>query len=238
MDVLIDAFGWLADPANWQGPDGAATRLVEHLQLTVASVAIACLIAIPIALWLGHIGKGGTLAINVSNVGRAVPTFAVLVLLFLTPLGLSVWSTIIALVLFAIPPILTNTYVGMREVDRDVVDAARGMGMDGAQLLRKVELPLAVPLLMNGVRLAAVQVVATATIAALVAGGGLGRIITNGFGRQDLPQIVAGAILVAALALAVEALMEWLQRRLDPMRRARRAPARRPPDVIEAVTGS
>lgn len=238
MDVLIDAFGWLADPANWQGPDGVATRLVEHLQLTVASVAIACVIAIPIALWLGHIGKGGTLAINVSNVGRAVPTFAVLVLLFLTPLGLSVWSTIIALVLFAIPPILTNTYVGMREVDRDVVDAARGMGMDGTQLLGKVELPLALPLLMNGVRLAAVQVVATATIAALVAGGGLGRIITNGFGRQDLPQIVAGAILVAALALAVEALMEWLQRRLDPMRRARRARVHRPPDVIEAVTGS
>lgn len=238
MDVLFDALGWLADPENWRGADGVATRLVEHVELTVASVAIACVIAIPIALWLGHIGKGGTLAINVSNVGRAVPTFAVLVLLFLTPLGLSVWSTIIALVLFAIPPILTNTYVGMREVDRNVVDAARGMGMDGAQLLRKVELPLAVPLLMNGVRLAAVQVVATATIAALVAGGGLGRIITNGFGRQNLPQIVAGAILVAALALAVEALMEWLQRRIDPMRRARRAPARRLPDVIEAVTGS
>jgi osmoprotectant transport system permease protein len=238
MDVLIDAFGWLTDPENWRGPDGVATRLIEHLQLTVASVVIACVIAIPIALWLGHIGRGGALAINVSNIGRAVPTFAVLVLLFLTPLGLSVWSTIIALVLFAIPPILTNTYVGMREVDRDVVDAARGMGMGGTQLMRKVELPLAVPLLMNGVRLAAVQVVATATIAALVAGGGLGRIITNGFGRQDLPQIVAGAILVAALALVVEALMEWFQRRLDPMRRARRAPARRPPDVIEAVTGS
>jgi len=238
MDVLIDAVGWLTDPVNWQGPDGVATRLVEHVQLTVVSVVIACVIAIPIALWLGHIGKGGTLAISVSNIGRAVPTFAVLVLLFLTPLGLSVWSTIIALVLFAIPPILTNTYVGMREVDRDVVDAARGMGMGGAQLMRKVELPLAVPLLMNGVRLAAVQVVATATIAALVAGGGLGRIITNGFGRQDLPQIVAGAILVAALALVVEALMEWLQRRLDPMRRARRTPARRPPDAIEAVTGS
>jgi len=238
MDVLIDAVGWLTDPENWRGPDGVATRLIEHVQLTVVSVVIACVIAIPIALWLGHIGKGGTLAISVSNIGRAVPTFAVLVLLFLTPLGLSVWSTIIALVLFAIPPILTNTYVGMREVDRDVVDAARGMGMGGSQLMRKVELPLAVPLLMNGVRLAAVQVVATATIAALVAGGGLGRIITNGFGRQDLPQIVAGAILVAALALVVEALMEWLQRRLDPMRRARRAPVRRPPDVIEAVTGS
>ncbi|MGH8824141.1 MAG: ABC transporter permease [Jiangellaceae bacterium] len=238
MDVLIDAFGWLADGENWRGPDGVPTRLLEHVELTVASVVIACLIAIPLALWLGHIGKGGTLAINVSNVGRAVPTFAVLVLLFLTPLGLSVWSTIIALILFAIPPILTNTYVGMREVDRDAVDAARGMGMDGMQLLRKVELPLAAPLLLNGVRLAAVQVVATATIAALVAAGGLGRIITSGFGRQDYPQMVAGAMLVAALALVVEGLMEWLQRGLDPMRRARRRPVRRAPDVIEAVTGS
>lgn len=237
MGVLIDAFQWLGDGENWSGTDGVTTRLVQHLWLTFVSVAIACALAIPIGLWLGHIGRGGTLAINISNVGRAVPTFAVLVLLFLTPLGLSQWSTIIALVFFAVPPILTNTYVGMREVDRDAVDAARGMGMDGMQLLRKVELPLAMPLLMNGVRLAAVQVVATATIAALVAGGGLGRIITSGYGRQDLPQVVAGAILVAALAMLVEGLMEWLRRRLDPMRGSGRA-MRRPPDVVEAVTGS
>jgi osmoprotectant transport system permease protein len=234
MDVLVDAFGWLADGAHWTGPSGVLNRLLEHLWLTFVSVAIACVVAIPVALWLGHIGRGGTLAINISNAGRAVPTFAVLALLFLTALGLSIWSTIIALVLFAIPPILTNTYVGMREVDRDAVDAARGMGMDGMQVLRKVELPLATPLLMNGLRVAAVQVVATATLAALVAGGGLGRIITNGYGRQDLPQIVAGAILVAVLALTVEGAMEWLQRRLDPVRRA----GRLLPDVVEAVTGS
>jgi osmoprotectant transport system permease protein len=147
-------------------------------------------------------------------------------LLFFTPLGLSMWSTVVALVLFAIPPILTNTMVGMREVDRDAVEAARGMGMNAIQLLSKVELPLAVPLLMNGVRLAAVQIVATATIAAMVAGGGLGRIITSGFGRQDLPQIVAGAILVAVLALLVELAMEWLQRRVDPMRRTVRRSTR------------
>lgn len=222
MGELIDAFGWLADPSNWEGSDGVAARLVEHLWLTAASIAIACVVALPLGLWLGHIGRGGTLAINVSNVGRAVPTFAILVLLFLTPLGLSIWSTIIALVLFAIPPILTNTYVGVREVDRDAVSAALGMGMSGFQLLRKVELPLAVPLLMTGIRLAAVQVVATATLAAFVAGPGLGRIITSGFGRQDVPQIVAGAVLVAALALLVEGGMELLQRRLDPLGGARR----------------
>lgn len=222
MDLLLDAFGWLADPGNWSGPTGIVARSFEHLQLTVASLLIAGAIALPIALWLGHLGRGGTVAINISNVGRAVPTYAVLVLLFLTPLRLSIWTTIIALVLFAIPPIMTNSYVGMREADRDAVDAARGMGMTGFQLLRKVELPLAIPLIMNGIRLAAVQVVATATIAAFVAGPGLGRIITNGFGRQDYAQVVAGAILVAALALVVEGLMEVALRRADPVRRARR----------------
>jgi osmoprotectant transport system permease protein len=234
MGLFLDALRWLADPANWTGANGVLPRTFEHLQLTVSSVLIACAVAVPVALWLGHIGRGGTLAINISNVGRAVPTFAVLALLFLTPLGLSIWTTIIALVLFAIPPILTNTYVGMREVERDAVEAARGMGMGGWQLLRKVELPLAVPLIMNGVRLAAVQVVATATIAAFVAGPGLGRIITNGFGRQDYPQMVAGAILVALLALVVEGLMELALRGVDPLRRARRPGRGRRAAVTEA----
>lgn len=235
MGTLIDAFGWLADAEHWTGADGIPTRLGEHVWMTFVSVVIACAIAIPIGIWLGHTGKGGALAINISNVGRAVPTFAVLVLLFLTPLGLSIWSTIIALVLFAIPPVLTNAYVGMREADRDAVESARGMGMSGTQVLRKVELPLAVPLLMNGVRLAAVQVVATATIAALVAGGGLGRIITNGYGRQDLPQVIAGSILVALLALMVEGVMEILQRWVDPMRPTRNR-AHRDPIVTQNPT--
>ncbi|PSL02427.1 osmoprotectant transport system permease protein [Haloactinopolyspora alba] len=221
MDALIEAFGWFGDGANWQGRDGVPTRLWEHVWVVAVSLGLACAVALPIGLWLGHVGRGGTLAINISNVGRAVPTFAVLVLLFLTPLGLSVWTTILALVAFALPPILTNTYVGMREVDPDARSAALGMGMNGLQVVRKVELPLAVPLIMTGVRLAAVQVVATATLAAFVSGPGLGRIITSGFGRQDVAQIVAGAILVAALALVVEALMEWLQRAADPVRRAR-----------------
>src|SRR5215204_2377735 len=129
MQTFLEGIAWLFQPENWQGPNGIATRLAEHLWLTAVSVLIACAVAIPIGLWLGHMGKGGALAINVSNVGRAVPVFAVLSILILTPLRFSVWSTVIALVLFAIPPVLTNTYVGMREVDRDVVDAASGMGM-------------------------------------------------------------------------------------------------------------
>ena len=220
MQWLWDAFGWLADSSHWHGEAGIPNRLIQHVGLSAAALGIACLIALPLALWLGHIGRGGLLAVNVSNIGRAVPTFALLVLLSLapSPFGLGTTSVLTALVLFAIPPILTNTYVGIREVDRGVVDAARGMGMSGPQVLFGVELPLAVPLLMTGVRLAAVQVVATVTIAALVAGGSLGRIITSGFDRQDQPELVAGALLVAVLAVTVEVLMGRLQRSADPLR--------------------
>ncbi len=223
MELLTEAIAWLTDGANWQGPDGVPARLWEHVWLTIVVMAIACAVAIPIGLWLGHIGRGGTLAINISNVGRAIPALAILVLMVLGPSGLSIWSTIIALVLFAIPPILTNTYVGTRDVSRDAVEAALGMGMSGPQLLFKVELPLAIPLIMSGIRLSSVQVVATATIAALVAGPGLGRIISAGFARLDYAQMVAGAFLVAIVALAVELGMEWVQRRADPMRAAYRA---------------
>lgn len=206
MDLLGEVIAWFGDPENWQGPGGVPARMLEHVGLTAASVGLACLVAIPLGLWLGHTGRGGTLAINVSNIGRAVPTFAVLVILALGPLGLTIWSTVVALVLFAIPPILTNVYVGMREVDPDVRSAAVGMGMTGSQVLRRVELPLATPLLMVGVRLSTIQVVATASIAALVAGPGLGRIITAGFGLQDEAQIIAGGLLIAGLALVVDVL--------------------------------
>lgn len=224
MGWLADVVAWLADPAHWQGPDGVPRRTLEHVGLSAAAVGIGCLVALPLGLWLGHVRRGGGFAVATGNLARAVPTFAVLVLLALAPapFGLGPVSTLTALVLFAVPPLLTNTYVGVTGVDPAVVDAARGTGLTGAQVLRRVELPLAVPLLMNGVRLAAVQVVATATIAALVAGGGLGRIIVEGFGRQDQAQLVAGAVLVLALALAVEGAMELLQRRVDPLRRARR----------------
>ncbi len=204
---------WLTDPANWQGPSGVLARLVEHVGLSAAALGVACALAIPLGLWLGHVDRGRLLVVNLANAGRAVPTYALLVLLVIGPLRDATWATIVALVLFAIPPILTGTFTGVREVDRDVVDAARGMGMAGGQVLRRVELPLAVPLLLTGVRLAAVQVIATATIAALVAGGGLGRIITAGFATRDIPELVSGALLVAALALLVEVGFELLVRR-------------------------
>ncbi|MET9514810.1 ABC transporter permease [Streptomyces sp. NPDC002994] len=213
MNTLSAAWDWLTSSANWSGEGGIWSRLGEHLFLTVVCLLLSCLIALPVALVLGHLGKGGALAVNISNVGRAVPTFAVLVLLLLTPIGRhGEWPTIIALVLFAVPPLLTNAYVGMRGVDRDIVRAARGMGMTGGQLLWRVELPLALPLILTGVRIAAVQLVATATIAALAGGGGLGRIITAGFNLASTPQVVAGAVLVAGFALLMEGLFEVAQR--------------------------
>ncbi|WP_327397754.1 ABC transporter permease [Streptomyces phaeochromogenes] len=221
MNTLADAWDWLTDAANWAGDAGVWHRLAQHLVLTVVCLVISCLIALPVALVLGHLGKGGALAVNISNVGRAIPTFAVLVLLLLTPIGK--WGegpTVVALVLFAVPPLLTNAYVGMREVDRDVVRASRGMGMTGRQMLWQVEVPLAMPMILNGVRIAAVQLVATATIAALAGGGGLGRIITAGFNLASTPQVVAGAVLVAVFALLVEAVFEVAER-LAPKRGAR-----------------
>ncbi|MEU6814666.1 ABC transporter permease [Streptomyces sp. NPDC046860] len=213
MNVLASTWDWLADPAHWSGDNGVWHRLLQHLVLTVVCLVVSCVIALPVALVLGHLGKGGALAVNISNVGRAVPTFAVLVLLLLTPVGK--WGegpTVVALVLFAVPPLLTNAYVGMREVDRGVVQAARGMGMTGRQMLLRVEMPLALPMILNGVRIAAVQLVATATIAALAGGGGLGRIITAGFNLASTPQVVAGAILVAVFALLVEGVFEVVER--------------------------
>ncbi|MGW1145344.1 ABC transporter permease [Streptomyces sp. NPDC002454] len=218
MNTLAEAWRWLADPAHWSGGDGIGHRLLQHAVLTAVCLVVSCLIALPVALVLGHLGRGGALAVNLANVGRAVPTFAVLVLLLLTPVGqYAEGPTVIALVLFAVPPLLTNAYVGMRGVDRDVVRAARGMGMTGRQVLVRVELPLALPLVLTGVRIAAVQLVATATIAALAGGGGLGRIITAGFALASTPMVVAGAVLVAAFALLVEGLFEVVER-LAPFR--------------------
>ncbi|MEU6662648.1 ABC transporter permease [Streptomyces sp. NPDC046821] len=219
MSAISGAYDWLTTGANWQGDKGVWHRLAEHLYFSGVTLLVSCLIALPLALWLGHIGKGGGLAVNVSNAGRAVPTLAVLVVLTLTPLGRhGDLPTFIALVLFAVPPLLTNAYIGMREVDRSVVEAARGMGMSGGQVFRRVELPLAYPMVMTGIRSAAVQVIATATLAAMAGKGGLGRIITAGFNLQDTPQVVAGALLVAVLALLVEGVLAGLGRALNPMR--------------------
>lgn len=224
---LGGAWSWLTSSAHWSGDDGVWHRLLEHLAYSGVCLGLALLIALPAGIVLGHLGRFGALAVNLANAGRAVPTLALMSVLVLTPLGnrSDYWPLVIALTLFCLPPILANAYVGMREVDRDVVEAARGLGMTGRQLVFRVELPLARPLVMTGIRAGAVQLVATATLAALVGGGGLGRIITEGFALQSTPQVVAGAVLVAVLALAVEAVFWLAERALDP-RRERRARGR------------
>jgi osmoprotectant transport system permease protein len=227
--VLGDAWNYLTTSSNWSGETGIAAFAVQQVLLTVTALLVAMAVALPIALWLGHIGKGGILAVNISNVGRAIPVFVVLLILALGPIGSDEFgpygraglATVIALVLFALPPIMTNAYVGMREVDRDVVEAARGMGMTGWQLFRTIELPMAAAVIITGIRLALVQVWATATIAALVAGPGLGRIITAGFANQRTYQVFAGAVLVAVGALVLEAIAVLALRTLDPMRTVR-----------------
>lgn len=206
---------WFTDPSHWTGPDGIPTRLLEHVEISAESVLIGMVIALPIGVVLGHYGRFGNLAMNISNVGRAIPSFALLVLSFQV-FGLGNTPIIISLVALAVPPMVTNSYVALREVDPDIKDAARGMGYrELAQVLR-VELPLAVPLLMAGIRTSAVQVVATATLAALIAGGGFGRYIIDGIDEQDYTKLFAGAILVALLALATEWSLAGLERLLIP----------------------
>lgn len=216
MSSFGDAVVWLNDPLNWQGPQGVPHLTWEHLYISGLAVGIGALVAMPLALALGHTGRGGGFTVVTTNVSRAIPTLALLTLFSATAIGFGNRATIIALAVFAVPPLLTNTYVGIREVDPDVVEAARGMGMSGSSVLLRVELPLAVPLIAAGVRTAAVQVVATATLAALVGGGGLGVVINTGFGQQDRGQIIAGGILVAALALVTELVLAFVQRRVTP----------------------
>ncbi len=226
MNIPAEVVAWFADGSHWSGAAGIPALLGEHLALTAASLGIACAIALPVALWLGHTGRGGVLAVQIGNIGRAVPTLALLsILLFLPPpFGRTTLSALIAFTLFAIPVLLTNTYVGMREVDPAAVDAAKGMGMSGPEVLHKVELPLVTPALMNAVRQGAVQVVATVSIAAIFAFGGLGRIITRATGASggfDVPQIIAGALVIAVLAIAVDLSFAALGRVVDPVARAR-----------------
>ena len=215
MTFLAKVVAWFADPANWSGSDGIPTRLVEHIEISAEAVAIGALIALPIGIALGHYGRFGNVAINLSNVGRAVPSFAILVVAFQV-FGLGNLPIIVALTALAIPPMLTNSYVALNEVDPDIKEAARGMGYREMAQLVRVEIPLAVPLLMAGIRTSAVQVVATATLAAEIAGGGLGRYIIDGYAQQIYTQVFAGAVLVGLLALATEIGLSGLERLLVP----------------------
>jgi osmoprotectant transport system permease protein len=216
MTFWRDVFAWFTTGATWTGPEGITHRLWEHVALSASAVAIALVLALPLGLVLGHLGRGGFLAVNVSNIGRAVPSFAILVIAQQITRDIGTKPALIALVALAIPPIVTNTYVGMRAVDEDVVESARGMGMTGGQILTRVEAPLAMPVIMAGIRTAAVQVVATATLAALIAGGGLGRFIIDGFAQQDNVMAFGGALLVALLAVVTELTLGFVQRRVTP----------------------
>jgi osmoprotectant transport system permease protein len=220
MNVFQQAFIWLNDPLNWTNPDGILARTSEHLQISAAAVGLGCLVSWPIGVWLGHTGRGGGMIVAIANLTRAMPTVALLTTFPLTFIGFGYPAIILALAIFAVPPLLANAYLGVREVDPEVRDAALGMGLNGRQLVARVELPLALPYLASGLRTAAVQVLATATLAAFVNGGGLGMIITRGFGLGLVDgggQVVAGGLVVIVLCLAVEGLLAIAERLVTPL---------------------
>lgn len=226
MNPLQQAVTWLNDPLNWTNPGGILDRLGEHILLSAGAVALACVVAWPVGIWLGHRGRGGGGIVVLSNLTLAIPVLATLTILPLTAIGFGRPPVILALAIFAIPPLLANAYTGVREVDPEVRQAAVGMGLAPIQLLWRVELPLAVPYLAAGFRTAAVQVVATATLAVFVNGGGLGQIIGAGFGLGMATgggQILAGGFLVASLALVVEGTLAVTERLVTPRPLRRRA---------------
>jgi osmoprotectant transport system permease protein len=209
------AWPWLSNAHHWQGPDGIPTRLVQHLAYTGLAVLIALLIALPAGLAIGHRRRGSFAVVSLATAGRAIPTLGLLILVYLLTNAWS-WSWLIPLTALAIPPILVNTYEGVLSVDADITDAARGMGMTGRQVLLRAELPVAMPLILVGVRTAAIQVVATATIAAYISLGGFGRYIFDGLATNDYAKVAGGALCIVVLALAVQALFVGIRRVLVP----------------------
>lgn len=220
MGFLGDVISWFASAENWTGSAGIPNRLWEHVQISAIATVIAALIALPPAMWLGHKRRGGFLAVAVVNIGRAVPSFAIMALFLPISirlgLGLGFWPTLLALFALALPPIFINTYTAVRDVDPALVEAGRGMGMTEGEILRDIEAPMASPVILAAVRVSAVQVVATAPLAALLAWGGLGRYIVDGFAVQDNVRVFAGAILVASLSIGTELLLGAIEKRVVP----------------------
>lgn len=206
-----DMLSYLTTAANWEGSSGIGHRLLQHVGYSAGIMALSVLIALPLGLVSGHTGRGGALLSLVGNASRALPTLGLLVL-FAIVIDVGLRAAVIPLALLAVPSILVNTYVGVRDVDRELVDAAYGMGLTSWQVLWEVEVPVALPLIVLGLRTAALQVVSTATIAAYVGLGGLGRYIIDGQASRNFAELGAGALLVAALAIAVEALFLLGQR--------------------------
>lgn len=225
MEFFADLGRWFVE--NWSGTSGWVNRLWEHIQISVIAMLAATAVALPTGAWFGHTRRGGVSVPAIVNIGRALPSFGIVALALpitiriadVVPFissGLGFFPTFIALFALALPPIFTNAYAGVAGVDPDIVEAARGMGVTEGRLLREIEIPMALPVVLTGVRLSAVAVVATVPLGALVAFGGLGRFIIDGFAVQDDVQIVAGALLVAALSVVTEVGFSWLERRIVP----------------------
>lgn len=238
MEFAGEVVAWFGDPVNWSGGDGIPVRVAEHLLLSAVPLAVALAIGLPLAAWVGHTGRFAGLAVNVSNVGRAVPSLAIMAIAamllnrWLVDVGLrreaGEITTMVAMAALAIPPIVTNAYVGISEVERELVEAARGMGMTATQLLRRVEIPLAMPVILAGVRTAAVQVVATATLGAVFGTGGLGRYIIDGIAQRRYEEVFAGALIVAGLSIGTELAFAFVERRaVSAGLKGRRTPSAR-----------
>jgi osmoprotectant transport system permease protein len=218
VNFVGNTVAWLTNPDNWAGPNGIPARLAEHVEMSVAVMVIAIAIALPVGLYIGHTQRGAAVAVGLANIGRAVPTFAMMGILLpftqaIDPVnGFGLYPTLLAMIILAIPPILVNAYAGVREVDPDLVEAARGMGFRSSQVLRDVEIPIALPVILGGIRSASVQVIATTTLGAILGIGGLGRFIVDGIAQNDDGKLFGGVVLVAALAMLSEALLGGLQR--------------------------
>ncbi|HEX4247284.1 MAG TPA: ABC transporter permease [Pseudonocardia sp.] len=211
MNIVAQVAAWFANPANWTGSTGVPTRILEHLGYSALALLVAVVIALPIGTLVGHTGRGGFLIVGFANGLRSMPDLGLLTLLVLL-VGLGLFPVIVALCVLAIPPLLAGTYAGVSNVDRSVVDAARGVGMREREVLLDVELPNALPLVLSGLRAATLQVVATTAIAAYVGKGGLGRYLIDGQSQHDYAQMAAGAVLIAILALIVEGVLAVVQR--------------------------
>jgi osmoprotectant transport system permease protein len=218
VNLVSETLAWFADPAHWSGPEGIPMRLAEHVGISLVSMLIAIAIALPAGLYIGHTRRGVNMAVAMANIGRAIPSLALIGLIvpitqaFDPSLGFFLYPTLFAMSILAIPPILLNAYAGVSEVDSDLVEAARGMGFTEPQILRDVEVPLALPVILGGIRSAAVQVIATATLGAIFGLGGLGRFIVDGIAQNDDGQLFGGVVLVALIAITAEGSLALAQR--------------------------
>jgi osmoprotectant transport system permease protein len=222
MEGIGELIAWFTSAEQWSGNNAIPLRLWEHVSLSAVSLAAGVAVAVPIGLYIGHTGRGARTVIAIANIGRAVPSLGWLGMVYpvtvalLARNGLGFWPTFVALVALSVPPIVTNTYAGLREVDPELREAGRGMGMRELELLRQVEVPIAAPVILAGIRASAVTVVATATLSSIVGGGTLGAYVVQGLFINDMPRVVGGALMVAVLALLTEAAFAALQRASMP----------------------